>query len=305
MDSDSKYTIQRFATGADKLESEKSKNSSIGLVIQPPQIEGLTVTYDAWKIEKDKTIGLFGRDNHTVLDLAMLIENGDGNCTSSAGNSAVIRDSDELDDGVIALFETAGICPVGRAYRVTDEYINMAKRTLEGQDVGIKYDFETSLGEFGFRYNATFTDTFKQVPTGDFSTIQAAQNSGAIPDYVNLKGFGNLLGIDGAYDEKHSAKLLWRKGDWGGSLTGLRKGDFIQSSLTLSDGTEYIVPSMTTMDASVYYRFKLAGSSARLKFAVKNLADERAPTADRFFGFFADAHQDYGRNYYLSLKVDM
>lgn len=305
MDSDSKYTVQRFATGADKLESEKSKNSSIGLVIQPPQIEGLTVTYDAWKIEKDKTIGLFGRDNHTVLDLALLIENGDGNCTSSAGNSAVIRDSDELDDGVIALFETAGICPVGRAYRVTDEYINMAKRTLEGQDVGIKYDFETSLGEFGFRYNATFTDTFKQVPTGDFSTIQAAQTSGAIPDYVNLKGFGNLLGIDGAYDEKHSAKLLWRKGDWGGSLTGLRKGDFIQSSLTLSDGTEYIVPSMTTMDASVYYRFKLAGSSARLKFAVKNLADERAPTADRFFGFFADAHQDYGRNYYLSLKVDM
>jgi outer membrane receptor protein involved in Fe transport len=114
-----------------------------------------------------------------------------------------------------------------------------------------------------------------------------------------------LLGIDGAYDEKHSAKLLWRKGDWGGSLAGLRKGDFIQSSLTLSDGTEYIVPSMTTMDASVYYRFKLAGSSARLKFAVQNLADERAPTADRFFGFFADAHQDYGRNYYLSLKVDM
>jgi outer membrane receptor protein involved in Fe transport len=46
-------------------------------------------------------------------------------------------------------------------------------------------------------------------------------------------------------------------------------------------------------------------TSARVKFAVKNLNDERAPTADRFFGFFADAHQDYGRNYYLSLKVDM
>ncbi|MDG1165656.1 MAG: TonB-dependent receptor, partial [Porticoccaceae bacterium] len=305
MDSDSKYTIQRFATGAENLESEKSKNSSIGFVIQPPMLEGLTVTYDAWKIVKDKTIGLFGRDNHTVLDLAMLLESGNSNCGSSVGNSSVIRDEDELDAGVIALFETAGICPVGRAYRVTDEYINMAKRTLEGQDIGIKYDFETSFGEFGIRYNASFTDTFKQVPTGDFSTIQAAQASGAIPSYVNLKGFGNLLGIDGAYDEKHSAKLLWRKGDWGGSLTGLRKGDFIQSSLTLSDGTEYVVPSMTTMDASVYYRFKLAGTSARIKLAVKNLADERAPTADRFFGFFADAHQDYGRNYYLSLKVDM
>jgi iron complex outermembrane receptor protein len=85
----------------------------------------------------------------------------------------------------------------------------------------------------------------------------------------------------------------------------LKKGDFIQSSLTLSDGTEYNVPAMTTMDASLYYKFKVGDTSARVKFAVKNLNDERAPTADRFFGFFADAHQDYGRNYYLSLKVDM
>jgi len=114
-----------------------------------------------------------------------------------------------------------------------------------------------------------------------------------------------LLGIDGNYDEKHSMKLSWGKGPWGVSLSGLKKGDFIQSSLTLSDGTEYVVPSMTTMDAAVHYKFDLGGSAARLKFAVKNFNDERAPTADRFFGFFADAHQDYGRNYYLSLKVDM
>jgi iron complex outermembrane receptor protein len=62
---------------------------------------------------------------------------------------------------------------------------------------------------------------------------------------------------------------------------------------------------MTTVDASLYYRFKMAGTSARVKFGVKNIEDTRAPTADRFFGFFADAHQDYGRNYNLSIKVDM
>jgi outer membrane receptor protein involved in Fe transport len=100
-------------------------------------------------------------------------------------------------------------------------------------------------------------------------------------------------------------KLSWRKGDWGASLSGLKKGSFTQSSLTLGDGTKYNIPSMTTMDASVYYKFKVGDGSARIKFAVKNLEDTRAPTADRFFGFFADAHQDYGRNYYLSLKVDM
>ena len=157
-DSDSKYTIQRFATGADKLEPEESTNSSIGFVLQPAMfvsnssvekaLEGLTVTYDMWKIEKDKTIGLFGRDNHTILDLALLIENGLNNCDTFQANPAVLRDVDELDEGTLALFADAGICPVGKAYRVTDEYINMAKRTLEGQDIGVNYDFDTKLGEF-------------------------------------------------------------------------------------------------------------------------------------------------------------
>jgi outer membrane receptor protein involved in Fe transport len=45
------------------------------------------------------------------------------------------------------------------------------------------------------------------------------------------------------------------------------------------------------------------GNKARLRFAVKNLEDERAPLADRYYGYYADAHQDYGRNYYLDLRV--
>ena len=194
---------------------------------------------------------------------------------------------------------------MGETTRVLDEYINMAKRTIEGQDLGVLYDFDNDLGSFRFRYNASYTDKFDQIPTGQFGVINDAQQSGLVPLYVNLGGFGNLLGIDGNYDEKHSMRLSWRKGPWGASLSGLKKGSFIQSSLTLADGTEYVIPSMTTMDASIDYRFDLGGSDARLRFAVKNLEDERAPIADRFYGFFADAHQDYGRNYYVSLKVNM
>ena len=298
------WTMQRYAEGADNLQSEESTNSSIGFVLQP--LDGLIITYDAWKIEKDKTIGLFGRANNTIQDLALLIEHGNSDCGSFVGNPATVREGlDEVGEDDLALFSAAGICPVGESYRILDEYINLAKRTLEGQDVGVTYDFENEMGNFRLRYNVTFTDTFKQVPTGAFSSIANAQNSGAIPAYVNLVGFGDLLGRDGNYDEKHSLKMSWRKGDWGASISGLKKGDFYQASLTLADGTKYIVPSMTTMDASLYYKFKVGDTSARVKFAVKNLNDERAPTADRFFGFFADAHQDYGRNYYLSLKVDM
>jgi iron complex outermembrane receptor protein len=64
IDSDSRYTIQRMATGASGLEAEESDNTSFGVVLTP--MDNLIVTIDAWTIEKDKTIGLFGRENQTV-----------------------------------------------------------------------------------------------------------------------------------------------------------------------------------------------------------------------------------------------
>ncbi|KRO33515.1 MAG: hypothetical protein ABR59_02210, partial [SAR86 cluster bacterium BACL1 MAG-120507-bin14] len=60
----------------------------------------------------------------------------------------------------------------------------------------------------------------------------------------------------------------------------------------------------TTLDAAVHYKFKWNGSKARLKFAVKNLQDERAPIADGYNGYFSDVHSDVGRNYYLDLTIN-
>jgi outer membrane receptor protein involved in Fe transport len=97
--------------------------------------------------------------------------------------------------------------------------------------------------------------------------------------------------------------MSWDKGPYGASLVGLKKGSFVQTSLGLKDGVPYTVPAMTTMDLTLSYDFTLSGQKARVRFAVKNLEDERAPTADRYYGYYADAHQDYGRNYYLDLRV--
>ena len=87
-------------------------------------------------------------------------------------------------------------------------------------------------------------------------------------------------------------RLSWDKGPWGASLTALKKGSFVQTSLGIKEGIPYVVDAMTTMDATVSYNFDLNGHNARLRFAVKNLEDERAPTADRYYGFYADAHSD-------------
>ena len=300
-DLNSRLSMQRQATGANNLVSEESENTSIGFVFSPPQVDDLTITADYWSIEKENTIGLFGRGNHTVEDMSLRFANGTNNCDSFAGNPAVVRDAPDPDEA--AYFAAAGVCAFGNVKHVEDNYLNLATRTIEGFDVGVYYNVDTAFGDIGIRYIGSFIDKFEQIPGGAFQALAQQQAAGQIPADIPLSGFGDLLLKDGNYDNKHSLRVSWRKGPYGATLTALRKGEFYQNSLTLSDGTRFMIDSMTTMDMNLSYRFDISDYNSRLTLAVKNLADERAPLADRYYGYFADAHQDLGRNYYLDFRV--
>ena len=300
---DDRYQIQSYRIGNPELLPEESDNTSWGFVWTPSNIEGLTVTWDDWRIEKDNTIVLFGRTNAMVADLVARINYGPDNC-GGYSNPAIIRDQNPgYTSAEIANFAAAGICPAGEAFTIYDEYTNAATRSIAGQDIGIYYDISTEVGDFNITVNHSETTEFEQKPTNAYQALVDAQASGVIPFDITFAGFGNLAGLDGNYVEKTSVKFNYRVGDLGVQLSSLRKGEFYQSSETRSDGTRYVIPSMTTVNASVYYWFDIGDQKARVKFAVKNLEDERAPLADRFYGFFADAHQDYGRNFYLDIKV--
>jgi len=301
IDSDSRYTIQRMATGAENLEAEESDNTSFGLVLSPT--DNLIVTVDTWTIEKDKTIGLFGRENQTVNDMLLRFANGTNNCSTFAGDPLVVREAP--DEGDAAGFAAAGVCPFGDIKYIKNEYTNMAKRTVEGTDVGVYYNVESDYGDFDIRYIGTFLDKFEQKASGEFARLQAEKDAGNIPESIPLKGFGDLLEKDGIYDNKHTVRVSWDKGPYRVSLSGLKKGSFVQTSLGTQGGVPYLIPSMTTLNLTMSYDFAIKDHNARIRFAVKNLEDERAPTADRYYGYYADAHQDYGRNYYVDFTLRM
>ncbi len=292
-------STQRTAQGSDQLQPEESDNTSIGVVITP--IENLTLTLDYWSIEKENTIGLFGEENHTLLDLYHRLQAGTANCAALAGNPAVSRD--DADSDMEAVYLAAGICPAGDIAFIEDQYANLDTRVVEGHDLAVQYDLFTDFGRFSFKYNGSFLDTFDQEGSGNSALLEEAKASGAIPVNYPIAGIGDLIGKDGNQDQRHSMKVTWRNGDFGASLSGYKIGSFYQDSLTLSDGTQYVIPSMTTYDATFDYRFELAGADNRLRFGIKNLADERAPLADRYFGYFADAHRDLGRYFYMDLKA--
>ena len=49
-------SMQSFRLHNPNLSPETSTNTSIGFVYSPSIVEGLTFTYDNWKIEKEDTI---------------------------------------------------------------------------------------------------------------------------------------------------------------------------------------------------------------------------------------------------------
>ena len=299
---DCSNSTQRVAQGSVALDPEESTNYSIGVVFEP--LENLTLTLDFWEIEKERTIGLFGEENHTILDLVYRLEQGDANCAALEPNAAVVRLSEAtMSPEQIAVYQATGICPAALIDFVDDRYINLDTRTVRGYDIGIYYDWDTKFGEFGLRYVGSFLSKFEQTPGGDALVLLEAQESCLLPLSIPVFGFSDLIGQDGNQDDRQNLSIDWRRNDWAASVSGYRIGSFYQNDLTLDDGTLYVLPSMTTWNAKVDYSFDWGDTRLRTRFGINNLTDERAPLADDSFGYISDAHRDLGRSFYVDLRL--
>ena len=301
---DCRNSTQRIAQGSKLLEPERSNNYSFGIVVQP--LETLTLTLDWWSIRKEDTIGLLGEENHTVLDLLARLEHGAGNCGSLSANPAVVREAaTTLNDDEAAIYQAAGICPAGLIRYIDDNYVNLDTRTLKGWDASLRYSVDTAIGDFSLTYLASFLTKFEQVPGGRAAELVAATEAGTLPASIPVSGFADILQKDGNQKVRQTLFLSWRRDPFRVSISGRNLGDFFQNSLTLDDGTQYWIPSVTTWNGTFDYNWDMVDQDWRLRIGVNNMFDKRAPLADRYFGFFADAHQgiEYGRNFYLQLRM--
>jgi len=290
----------RLAQGSDALEPEESENFSVGFVIEP--IDDLAFSIDYWEIEKTNTIGLLGEENHTLVDLLARIANGTNNCGAFNGNTAVVRSSTSFNIDAAAYLR-AGICPAGDVNYIDDRYTNLDTRTAAGVDVALDYTLRTDVGRFSLRYAASFTTELEQAAGGLAGDLVAAQAAGTLPGNYPVDGFADLIGMDGNPRNRHNLTLSWRKGDWSASVSGFRIGSVYDSGVTLADGTRWVLPAMTTGNATIDYRFDLSGVKSRVRLGVNNFTNERAPFADDYFGFMSDVHSDYGRHYYVDLRL--
>jgi len=291
--------VQRRAAGNQDLQPEKSTNSSIGAVWTP--IENLMVTLDFWSIKKKDTIGLFGEENATLLDLLIRLEAGTSNCGSVIGNPAIGYGAVDPED--VPYYLAAGVCPIGQTEYIIDNYQNLDTRTVKGHDIGVYYSVDTGWGEWDFTARGTFYDKYEQQAGGAAALLIQAGEEGILPPGFFPEGFSDLIRQDGNQANKYNFSLAWRNNAWGANLSAFYLSSFIQTSLTLSDGTKYVIPSMTTWNINADYRFDLWNTDMRLRLGVNNFTNERAPLADRYFSYFGDAHTDLGRYYYVDLRM--
>jgi iron complex outermembrane receptor protein len=294
--------VQRRAEGASNLVPEESTNTSVGLVLEP--LDNLVITLDFWEIEKTDTIGLFGETNHSLLDALLHIENGLNNCGSFVGNPATgYLDTDPTE---VEYYTYAGICPVGQFEYVNDQYANLDTRIVRGHDIGIFYGFDTDFGDWDLSIRGTFYDKYVQEAGPLTLALIEASESGVFPDgFPAPQGFADLIRQDGNPESKYNASLSWRKGDWAARASAYYLSDFIDTGLGTREGQQWVVPSMTTYNASVDYWFAPFETDTRVRFGINNLTDERAPLADSYFGYFSDAHRDLGRYWYIDFRIEL
>ncbi len=295
--SDCDYGMQRQATGSKDLQSEESLNTSIGFVLTP--VDSLTLTADYWTIEKDDSIGLFGEENHILVDLVTRLAAGTSNCATVQGNPVVLRGAVTDDPVEVQGFLDAGLCPIGQVTAIQDTYANLDSRTLEGYDIGVYWDLDTDFGRFSLKWNGSYIEKFEQEPGGLTSIVQEAKASDPTIIYP-IAGIGDLLNFNGNQDFRSTASLSFSRDVWNVAFSSNTVGDYFQM---LSNGDRFDVPAFTRYNFNADYFFEVSGVDSRIRLGVNNFTDERAPLYDRSFGFDDDSHSDWGVYYYVDLMM--
>ncbi len=284
-------------TGNPDLKPESSTNYSLGLVVQPPALDGLTLAVDYWSVKQSGTVGTIERNDQIALDEYL-------RRTQGSSNPDVVRADVTEDD--IAAFAGSGITPYGEILFVRQTFLNLQDREVAGIDFTATYrGIETPLGFFTLKMNAAYLEKFEQQAFDLFAPLLEDEIAAG---NLDSSASGDLRRIERRPKWRYNFSILWDKGNWGAGLTGRYVGSVIDPDVTatLDSGEEIAFPidSWFTMNAYADYTFGAGAlDRTRVRFGVKNLTDKAPPLFDNSAGYSAGLHSIRGREFYLSLRT--
>ncbi|WP_353518387.1 TonB-dependent receptor [Thalassotalea sp. SU-HH00458] len=280
---DSTYGIVDIRSGTTDLKPEDDENTSFGLIFEPT--ENLTFTLDTWKIKQKDLVGILPGSSHLLYDSLLRSE--------GSSNSAVIRDPN-----------------TNEVIQINNDYLNLGVRNIEGIDFSLIYDWETDFGEFEFTANAAKLNKFEQEADSISAQLIAAQESGnsAVPADRTVAGAGDLIKQNGRPEWRARVSLDWDYDQWGAGINANYVSEVIDTSTTATVNDEVIMlPVDSFTRVNVYADYRFADDSAldgtKIRFGIRNIADEEPPLADELaHGYFGALHSNRGRYFYMSLR---
>ncbi|RXZ66416.1 TonB-dependent receptor domain-containing protein [Pelagerythrobacter rhizovicinus] len=284
--------------GSDELGPETNDSYSLGVVFQPMiannRFGRITATVDYWRINQRDVVGIFGDDNQIAYDYLLR--------TRGSSNPAVVRDTPTQED--IDNFAGTGLEPVGEILFVSDRYMNLLPRRIEGIDFTLLYELDdTAVGDFTLNVNAAHLLRFDQEPSPEAQEIIDAQAAGEIFQGFVVDGAEGLLRQDGNPRWRLSTSLTWRLGNFGAGVFGRYVSSVKDTGATLDDGTQWVVDDWAYANVYVQYTFdKGALDNTRLRLGVRNVTNEEPPLADSSFGYLGALHSSRGRYWYASIR---
>ena len=156
------YQVENYTGGNPALESEEADAFNVGFVLTPPQVEGLSFSFDYFEINSE--------DRAAQLSLAQLVRfAAEGNLPAG---TAVERGAST----------SAGL---GRLVRIDNVITNAALLDVEGWDVRAQYNDDFDFGNLEARLEYSHMDSYKYQGSVD-STASEFMGTGGYPeDRVN------------------------------------------------------------------------------------------------------------------------
>jgi iron complex outermembrane receptor protein len=263
--------VRQLSGGNPLLTEEDAETLTVGVVVTPEMVEGLTFSIDYFNIEIEDAISAFGGGANNVLSTCY----GDATTAGAGAGSpfcgAITRRADGTIDSVA----------VGQQ--------NVASITLNGFDVLASYDTELFGGSMRFNYVATFTQENDFTPFAGGAVITCAGE------------FGNDCG-EPVPEYKHRVTANWSRDNLTAQLLWRYVGE-------TTDDDENSVYFVETLDGENYFDVAMSyavNENIAVNFGVDNLADTKPPILgdnQQQANTYPATYDVFGRTYYVKGSI--
>ena len=285
---DTNVQLNSTVGGNPKLTPEKANMATVGVVVEPQSMRGLSATLDYWNIQVTNLIGAI--TTQIILNGCYPASIGNSGAPIQAYCDLITRDPN-----------------TGHISNVNDFNTNVGRIITSGFDFAIRYGMPTDFGRFAFLLDSTYLVSYNYTvgegvaahtyhAAGNYDSGSGGAFSNLTPKLkfnvgVNYSLAGLTAGVRGRFIGSFTECM-----NSNGTTTGLDGPGFCSDHNVDGTGAEYPthnVDAYITFDLFVSYLLKSPFGNTTFSAGVRNLTDKNPPVVYNAFLTYADPGYDF------------